>query len=35
MDIREIGWESMCWINLAEDMDQLQALLNIILNILE
>jgi hypothetical protein len=28
MDLREIGWGSMDWINLAEDRDQWRALVN-------
>ena len=28
IDLKEIGWESMDWIHLAQDMDKWQALLN-------
>jgi hypothetical protein len=28
MDIREIGWEGMDWIVLAQDRDQWRALVN-------
>jgi hypothetical protein len=27
-DLREIGWDGMDWIELAEDMDQWRALVN-------
>jgi hypothetical protein len=33
MDIREIGWDSMGWINVAEDRIQVLALLNTIINL--
>jgi hypothetical protein len=33
IDFREIGWDSMDWINLAQDRDQWRALVNIIMNI--
>jgi hypothetical protein len=29
----EIGWESMDWIHLAQDRDQWQALVNIVMNL--
>jgi hypothetical protein len=32
MDNREIGWCGVDWINLAEDRDQWQAFVNMILN---
>jgi hypothetical protein len=32
MDIREIGWGSMDWIDLAEDRDQWRALVNTVMN---
>jgi hypothetical protein len=32
MDNREIGWGCVDWINLAEDRDQWQAFVNIIMN---
>jgi hypothetical protein len=28
MDIREIGWEGVDWLNLAQDRDQWRALVN-------
>jgi hypothetical protein len=28
MDLREIGWDVMAWIDLAEDRDQGRALVN-------
>jgi hypothetical protein len=34
MDIREIGWGGMDWINLAQDRDQWRALENTIMNVL-
>jgi hypothetical protein len=30
IDLREIGWSSMAWINLATDRDQWRALVNTI-----
>jgi hypothetical protein len=32
MDLREIGWGDIDWINLAQDRDQSQALVNTIIN---
>jgi hypothetical protein len=32
MDIREIGWGGMDWIYLAQDRDQLRALVNTVMN---
>jgi hypothetical protein len=32
MDLREIGWDGMDWIDLAQDRDQWRALLNIVIN---
>jgi hypothetical protein len=29
----EIGWDGMDWINLAEDRDQLRALVNTVMNL--
>jgi hypothetical protein len=29
MDLREIGWVGMDWINLAQDRDQWRALVNL------
>jgi hypothetical protein len=33
MDLREIGWGSMYWIDLAQDRDQWKALLNTVVNL--
>jgi hypothetical protein len=33
MDIREIGWDGMDWISLAEDRDQWRALVNTVMNL--
>jgi hypothetical protein len=33
MNLREIGWGGMDWINLAEDRDQWMALVNTIVNL--
>jgi hypothetical protein len=32
MDLREIGWDDMDWINLAQDRDQWRALENMVMN---
>jgi hypothetical protein len=32
MDLREIGWDTMDWIDLAQDRDQLRALVNTVMN---
>jgi hypothetical protein len=32
MDLREIEWSGMDWINLTQDMDQLRALVNRVIN---
>jgi hypothetical protein len=32
MDIREIGWHGMDWIDMAEDRDQWRVLLNTVIN---
>jgi hypothetical protein len=32
MDLREIGWDGMDWINLAQDRDQWRALVNMVMN---
>jgi hypothetical protein len=34
IDLREIGWNVMDWIDLAHDRDQWRALVNAVLNIL-
>jgi hypothetical protein len=33
MDLREIGWGGMDWIDLAADRDQWRALLNTVMNL--
>jgi hypothetical protein len=33
MDHREIGWDGMDWIDLAEDMDHWRALVNTVMNL--
>jgi hypothetical protein len=33
MDLREIGWGGMHWIDLAQNRDQWRALVNIIMNL--
>jgi hypothetical protein len=33
MDLREIGWDGMDWIVLAEDRDQWRALVNAVMNL--
>jgi transcription termination factor 2 len=33
MDLREIGWDVMDWIDLAQDRDQWRALVNTVMNI--
>jgi hypothetical protein len=33
MDLREVGWGSMEWINLAQDMDRWRALVNAVMNL--
>jgi hypothetical protein len=34
MDLREIGWGDMDWIDLAQDRDQWRALVNTVMNLL-
>jgi len=34
MDVREIEWEGVDWMHLAQDMDKWQALLNMVMNLL-
>jgi hypothetical protein len=34
MDLREIGWDDMDWINLAQNRDQWRGLLNTVMNVL-
>jgi hypothetical protein len=33
MDLREIGWDGMDWIDLAQDRDQLRALVRTVMNL--
>jgi hypothetical protein len=33
MDLREIGWVGMDWIDLAQDRDQWRALVNMVMNL--
>jgi hypothetical protein len=33
MDFREIGWEVLNWMHLAEDRDQWQALMNTVMDL--
>jgi hypothetical protein len=33
MDLREIGWDGMDWIDLARDTDQWRALVNTVMNL--
>jgi hypothetical protein len=33
MILREVGWEVVDWIHLAQDRDQWQALVNMIINL--
>jgi hypothetical protein len=33
IDLREIGWDSTDWINLAQDRDQWRALVNTVMNL--
>jgi hypothetical protein len=33
MDLREVGWGSMDWINLAQDRDRWRALVNVVMNL--
>jgi hypothetical protein len=33
MDLREIGWEGVDWIHLAQDRDQGRALVNTVLDL--
>jgi hypothetical protein len=34
MDLREIGWGGMDWIDLAEDRDQWRTFVNMVMNLL-
>jgi hypothetical protein len=33
MELREIGWDGMDWIDLAQDRDQWRALVNTVMNL--
>jgi hypothetical protein len=33
MDLREVGWRGMDWINLAQDRDRWRALVNTVMNL--
>jgi hypothetical protein len=33
MDLREIGWDGMDWIDLTQDRDQWRALVNTVMNL--
>jgi hypothetical protein len=33
MDLREIGWDSMDWIDVAQDSDQVRALVNTVVKL--
>jgi hypothetical protein len=33
MDLREIGWDGVIWIDMAQDRDQWRALVNTVLNL--
>jgi hypothetical protein len=33
IDLKEIGWDGMVWIDLAEDGDQWRALVNTVMNL--
>jgi hypothetical protein len=33
MDLREIGWGGVDWIDLAQDRDQWRALVNMVMNL--
>jgi hypothetical protein len=33
MDLREIGWDGMDWIDVAQDRDQRRALVNTVMNV--
>jgi hypothetical protein len=33
MDLGEIGWDGVDWIDMVQDMDQWRALVNVVLNL--
>jgi hypothetical protein len=33
IDLREIGWDDMDWIDMAQDKDQWRALVNMVMNL--
>jgi hypothetical protein len=33
MDLRELGWDEMDWIDLAQNMDQWRALMSTVMNL--
>jgi hypothetical protein len=33
MDLRELGWEGVDWIHLAQDVDKFHVLINTIMNL--
>jgi hypothetical protein len=33
MDLRDIGWDGVDWMHMAQDIDQLRALVNMALNL--
>jgi hypothetical protein len=33
LDLRDIGWDHMDWIDLAQDRDQWRALVNMVMNL--
>jgi hypothetical protein len=33
MELQEVGWESMDWIDMAQDRDRLRALVNAVMNL--
>jgi hypothetical protein len=34
MDLRELGWDGVEWMDIAQDRDQWRALVNTVLNLL-